>query len=68
MYLKPWEAAEYLSSTKGTLAQMRHKKQGPCWYALGRAIRYRKEDLNAYMGQRVCVPNNAPGMQEQGAE
>jgi len=68
MYCTPREAAQYLGSTAGTLAQMRIKKQGPRWYRWGRAIRYRKDDLDAYMGQRVCVPNNAPGMQEQGAE
>jgi excisionase family DNA binding protein len=48
-YLKPREAAEYLSSSVSTLAKRRMKRQGPNFVRLGRAIRYRQSDLDAWM-------------------
>jgi excisionase family DNA binding protein len=48
-YLKPREAADYLRSSTSTLAKARMRKQGPEFVRIGRAIRYRQSDLDAWM-------------------
>jgi excisionase family DNA binding protein len=53
-YLKPREAAEYLRSSTSTLAKARMKKQGPDYVRIGRAIRYRQSDLDAWMSASVA--------------
>jgi len=43
------EAADYLNIKKGTLEVWAVTGKGPQFMKLGRAVRYRKIDLDAYM-------------------
>jgi predicted DNA-binding transcriptional regulator AlpA len=61
-YLKPCEAAEYLRSSTSTLAKARMRKQGPDFLRLGRAVRYRQSDLDAWMSaSRSTSPERPAG-------
>lgn len=51
-YLTPKEAAAYLRSSPSTLAKLRLVGGGPRYCSIGRAIRYRKVDLDQWMVQR----------------
>jgi excisionase family DNA binding protein len=53
-FLKPPEAATYLKSSTSTLAKLRVYGGGPTFHRIGRAIRYRKSDLEEFMA-RTCV-------------
>jgi hypothetical protein len=48
-YLNPRATALYLSSSTSTLAKLRLRGGGPPFTRIGRAIRYRRSDLDAYM-------------------
>ena len=48
-YLKPPEAAQYLHSSASTLAKLRVYGGGPIFCRIGRAIRYRRSDLDEFM-------------------
>jgi excisionase family DNA binding protein len=48
-YHTPTEAAEYLRSSTSTLAKRRLLGSGPTFVRIGRAIRYRKSDLDRWM-------------------
>jgi excisionase family DNA binding protein len=52
-YLTPREAASYLRTSTSTLAKRRLSSDGPAFTRIGRAIRYRREDLDAYMAGRL---------------
>jgi excisionase family DNA binding protein len=47
------EAADYLNIKKGTLEVWAVTGKGPQFMKLGRAVRYRKIDLDAYMESRL---------------
>jgi len=47
--LRTPEAAAYLNLQPQTLEQWRWLKKGPTYIKMGRAIRYRIEDLNRFM-------------------
>ena len=47
------EAAEVCRTTPGTLEQWRHRGEGPQFVKLGRAVRYRRADLDAWIESRV---------------
>jgi hypothetical protein len=49
VYLKPRQAAQYLNSSASTLAKRRLYGGGPKFSRIGRAIRYAKSDLDAFM-------------------
>jgi Helix-turn-helix domain len=49
VYLKPREAATYIKTTLNTLAKRRVYGDGPKFCRIGRAIRYRKSDLDEFM-------------------
>jgi predicted DNA-binding transcriptional regulator AlpA len=51
IYLKPREAAEFLRTSTSTLAKRRLYGDGPKFCRIGRAIRYLKSDLVAYMAR-----------------
>jgi len=53
-YLTPHEAAEYLRSSTSTLAKARLTKRGPDFVRIGRAVRYRKSDIDAWMSSSVA--------------
>ncbi len=52
-YFTPREAATYLRTSTSTLAKLRVYGGGPRFARWGRAIRYRREDLDAYMAARL---------------
>jgi predicted DNA-binding transcriptional regulator AlpA len=48
-------AATYMGLAKNTLEKMRTFGTGPRYAKLGRAVRYRRSDLEAYVSERlVC--------------
>jgi len=56
-YLKETEAADYLNCAPITLAKDRCERTlGIPFYKLGRSVRYKKEDLDAWMDSRKVVP------------
>ncbi|MFW8592817.1 helix-turn-helix domain-containing protein [Cribrihabitans neustonicus] len=52
-FTSPWlttdQAAAYLSVSSGTLANWRSKGNGPRYRAVGRMVRYHRDDLDAFM-------------------
>ena len=54
VYLTPREAAEFLRTSTSTLAKRRLYGDGPKFCRIGRAIRYRKADLDEFMAH-TCV-------------
>jgi excisionase family DNA binding protein len=52
-YMTPKEAAAYLRSSPSTLAKRRLTGQLPNFSRIGKAIRYRKADLDAWMNGNV---------------
>jgi len=48
-YLTPREAAEYLRTSTSTFAKRRLYNDEPKFSRIGRAIRYRKSDLDDFM-------------------
>jgi excisionase family DNA binding protein len=52
-YLTPREAATYLRTSPSTLAKRRLYGSGPAFTRIGRAVRYRREDLDAWMTASV---------------
>ena len=52
-YFKPSEAAAYLKTSTSTLAKRRLYNDSPRFTRIGRAIRYRKSDLDAFMASNV---------------
>jgi excisionase family DNA binding protein len=59
-YLRPCEAAEYLRSSTSTLAKARMYKRGPSFVRIGRAVRYRQSDLDAWMDASVEPSTERP--------
>jgi excisionase family DNA binding protein len=54
------EASEYLRMSESALAQMAHRKTGPRMVRFsGRAVRYRKSDLDAWIEASVVEPEPA---------
>jgi excisionase family DNA binding protein len=53
-YFTPREAAEFLRTSTSTLAKRRVYGGGPVFHRIGRAIRYRRADLDEFMA-RTCV-------------
>ncbi len=46
------EAAAYLALAQSTLNKWRcYQQEGPAYIKLGKAVRYRKEDLDAYIAR-----------------
>jgi excisionase family DNA binding protein len=55
--LTPKEASEFLGVPESTLAHWRSERRGPVYMKLeGRLIRYRKSDLEKYIGERSVEP------------
>jgi excisionase family DNA binding protein len=52
-YFTPREAAAYLRSSTSTLAKARMTKRGPTFVRIGRAIRYRQRDIDAWMSSSI---------------
>lgn len=58
--LTPREAAEVLRLKVSTLHAQRRRRAGPPWVKLGRTIRYRPEDLDAFIAGATGRPRT-PG-------
>jgi excisionase family DNA binding protein len=52
-YMTAEEAARYLKSSTSTLAKRRLFGGGPAFTRIGRAVRYRKVDLDTWMASAV---------------
>lgn len=52
-YLTEHEAARYLSVSVHAMRHWRKKGRGPLYSQLGRLIRYRLENLDAFMAERM---------------
>jgi excisionase family DNA binding protein len=51
-YLRPLEAADYLRLSVSTLAKRRLSGEGPPYSKIGRAVLYRKSDLDDWLASR----------------
>lgn len=51
--LKTPEAAAYLNVQPATLEQWRWNGRGPKFVKIGRSVRYRQADLDAFLEERV---------------
>lgn len=47
--LREADAASWLGISKKTLANWRVLRQGPPFYKIGKAVRYRRDDLEAFV-------------------
>jgi excisionase family DNA binding protein len=47
------QAADYLQISKQKLEIARHRGGGPAFCKIGRIVRYRKSDLDAYLAEHV---------------
>jgi predicted DNA-binding transcriptional regulator AlpA len=56
VYLASKEAANYLGMSIKSLEKWRLLREGPPYVKLGRAVRYRQIDLDAYMAERLVKP------------
>ena len=50
------QLAEYLGMTEPALSQMVVRGQGPRFLRFGRSVRYRREDVLAWLDDRVVDP------------
>ncbi len=57
MNLREGETAKVLGVAVQTLRNWRHLRKGPPYIKLGRAIRYRDEDLVAFLERHRVTPN-----------
>lgn len=54
----PAEAATMYGYTVGTLAQLRHRRQGPRFYKIGKKVLYFIDDLESWTRQQPVETNN----------
>jgi excisionase family DNA binding protein len=52
LYKPPEETAEYLGVTVNALAKMRWDGSGPPYVKIGRRVRYRRSDVDAWLDAR----------------
>jgi predicted DNA-binding transcriptional regulator AlpA len=50
------ETAALLFQRPTTLTAWRHENRGPAYLKIGRAVRYRRSDVNAWLGARRREP------------
>ncbi|OHT18886.1 helix-turn-helix transcriptional regulator [Edaphosphingomonas haloaromaticamans] len=55
------EAAEYVRLSKPTLDRLRVSGEGPVYAQLGRAVRYRKADLDDWLASRLTRSTSERG-------
>jgi hypothetical protein len=53
------EVAEFIGSTKGALAQDRHRGRGIPYVRIGSRIRYLRADVLAFLSENRVVPEDA---------
>ncbi|HQQ76251.1 MAG TPA: helix-turn-helix domain-containing protein [Thermoanaerobaculia bacterium] len=54
------EAERYSGISKYTLRGYRRQRRGPIVVKLGRSVRYRPEDLSAFIAENVIPPGDMP--------
>ena len=59
LLLKPKAAADRLGLSESTLAKLRMTRSGPSFSLLGRAVRYRPTDLDAWVASRMVSTETA---------
>ncbi len=59
-YLTPPEAAKYLRTSVSTLAKLRVYGGGPAFTRIGRAIRYTRTELDAFMAAGIARSTSEP--------
>jgi excisionase family DNA binding protein len=52
------QAAEYLQCSRQRLDQWRHQGNGPPFVKMARLVRYRRSDLDKWLGERVRSNTN----------
>jgi len=57
MNLREQESAKELGVAVQTLRNWRHLRKGPPYVKMGRAIRYRREDLVAFIERHMVTPD-----------
>lgn len=55
MMLRTTEAARYIGLRKSTLEAWRVRGDGPVFLKLGKAVRYREQDLDDFLMARRCT-------------
>lgn len=50
----------------GQLRQLRFRGGGPVFVKLGRSVRYRREDVERYIGSNIRRSTSDPGLDEEG--
>ena len=55
MMVRTVEAAGYIGVKKSTLEAWRVRGNGPVFVKMNKAVRYRKEDLDAFINARKCT-------------
>ena len=55
------QAANFLNLSIRTLQAWRVRGGGPVFCRLGRCVRYRQRDLEAFLGARVCASTSQEG-------
>jgi hypothetical protein len=56
--IKEKDASCYLGMSVAWLRQCRMRGRGPKYLQLGRAVRYRVQDLNEYLAAHVVTPHD----------
>lgn len=52
----PTELAEYLNISPRTLIRWRNERRGPDWIRVGRVVRYRRQDVEAWLNKQRVQP------------
>lgn len=54
-----WGTATYLGKPVKTLQQWRWKREGPAYIKVGRAVRYRRADVERWLDEQTVLPADA---------
>lgn len=53
--VEPHEVSQYLGVPLGTLANWRYQRRGPAFVRYGRLVRYRAEDITAWLQANLAL-------------
>ena len=56
--LTVYDLAELLHLTRGTLDRWRSANEGPAWIEVGGQVRYRREDVDAWLNKNTKGAQN----------
>lgn len=56
--LKEKQAGKIMNVSDSTMQKHRHQGRGCPYYKIGRAVRYKMEDIQAYLEKHRITPNN----------